>query len=199
MCLYHHHWQQFSILLYLYTFTLHIFFLQHSKSVRHLCYKHQWCFGYLFGMDVAEKNVWEVKKCHPNQIIITQSTPHLPLFITYMQKWCEIWNGIILFYFIFLPFDDSKLCDKSVNFFMSQPKVPCRCYDDGGPEAHDRILTQFYGVHLLIIFCACLSNYPTSHKVEHHIVVKKILFHKHFHLVFLFLRNVLGKFLLDDW
>lgn len=45
---------------------------------------------------------------------------------------------------------------------------------------------EFFFV-LLFYLCWCLSNHPTSHKVEHHIVVKKwrrILFRKHFHLVF---------------
>ena len=73
--------------------------------------------------------------------------------------------GMGLFYFIFfLPFDDSKLCDKSVNFFMSQPKVPCRCYDDGGPEAHDRILTQFYGVLLRFAFLFVLMPLESSNQ-----------------------------------
>lgn len=61
----------------------------------------EWFFGYLFGMDVAEKNVWEMKKCHPNQIIITQSTLHVssPFAYIYAEM---MWDfGMGLFYFIF--------------------------------------------------------------------------------------------------
>ena len=110
------------------------------------------------------------KECMRNEKMSPKSNHHntIPLFSSnFLHMYAEMmkdleWDYFNLFYFF--PFDDSKLCDKSVNFSMSQPKVPCRCYDDGGPEAHDRILTQFYGF-VFFLYVICLLNHLTSHKV----------------------------------